>query len=97
MEVVKEMKKIIRGNKCCILRLAYQQGQISERFTLNDKFINLVNQFGIIKSSMGFKISILKFLDKYPRMKKSSLTLLFLKNNLKIIEEICHENVSEFK
>ena len=30
-------------------------------------------------------------------MKKSSLSLHFLKNNFKIIKEICHENASEFK
>ena len=30
-------------------------------------------------------------------MKKSSLSLHFLKNSFKIIKEICHENASEFK
>ena len=42
-EVAKGMEKIIRSNKCIILWLAYQQGQIFERFKLNDKFINTVN------------------------------------------------------
>ena len=46
---------------------------------------------------MVFEISIVKFLKKYPRMKKSSLSLHFLKNNFKIIKEVCHENASEFK
>ena len=30
-------------------------------------------------------------------MKKSSLSLHLLKNNFKIIKEICQENASEFK
>ena len=30
-------------------------------------------------------------------MKKFSLSLQFLKNNLKIIKELCHENASVFK
>ena len=44
-----------------------------------------------------FKISIVKFTNKYSRVKKSSLSLPFLKNNFKMIKDICHENTSEFK
>ena len=71
MEVVKEIEKIITSNKCIILWPAYQQGQIFERFKLNDNFINMVNKLGISKSFMVFKVSIVKFLNKYPKMKKS--------------------------
>ena len=74
--IVNEMEKIIRSNKCCILWLAYQQGRIFETFKANNKFINLVNNFGISSSTMIFKISIVNFLNKYPKMKKSSLSLL---------------------
>ena len=97
MKVVKEMEKIIRSNKCSKLWLTYQQGQIFERFKLSDKFINMVNQFGISKTTMVFKISNLTFLSKYPRMKKSLLSLQFLKNNFKIIKKICQENASQLK
>ena len=45
---------------------------------------------------MAFKISIVKFLNKYPKMKKS-LSLHFLKINFKRIKEISHENAREFK
>ena len=44
-----------------------------------------------------FKISIVKFTNKYSRVKKSSLSLSFLKNNFKMIKDIRHENTSEFK
>ena len=57
----------------------------------------MVKEFGISKSAMPFKISIVKFVNKYPRMKESSLSLHSLKINFKIIKEICHENTSEFK
>ena len=90
-------KKIIRSNKCCILWLAKQQGKIFEKFKANGKFINLVNNFNISKSKMAIKISIAKILNKYLKIKKSSLYLHFLKNNFKIFKEICHENASEFK
>lgn len=36
MEVVKEIEKVIRSNKCSILWLAYQQVLIFERFKLNN-------------------------------------------------------------
>ena len=57
----------------------------------------MVKERGISKSNILFKISIVKFVNKYPRMKKSSFSLHFLKNNLKAIKEICHENASDFK
>ena len=56
----------------------------------------MVKNFGISKSTILFKKSIVKFVNKYPRMKNSSLFLRFLKNNFKTIEETCHENASEF-
>ena len=91
------MEKIIKSKKCNILWLAYQQGEIFEKFKMNDNFIDMVKKIGISKSTILFKISVVKFVNKYPRMKKSSLSLHFLKNNFKIIKEICHENASEFK
>ena len=57
----------------------------------------MIKELGICKSTILFKISIVKVVKKYPRMKKSSLSLHFLKSNFKIIKEICHENASEFK
>ena len=57
----------------------------------------MIKELGISKFAIVFKISIVKFVNKYSRMKKSSLSLYFLKNNFKIIKEICHENASEFK
>ena len=64
--------------------------QVFERFKLNDNFINIVNKSVISNSALAFEISIAKFLKKYPRMKNPSVCLHFLKNNFKIIEEICH-------
>ena len=57
----------------------------------------MVNKFRISKSTMAFKILIVKFVNKYPRMKRSSISLHFWKNDFKMIKEIYHENASEFK
>ena len=74
VDVVNGMEK---SKKCSILWLAYQQSQIFEGFKMNDNFINMDNKFGISKSTMVFKISIVKFLNKYPSMKTSSLSPYF--------------------
>ena len=94
VEKVNNMEKVIKSNTCNILWLAYQQGQIFEKFKLNENFIDIVKELGINTSTILFKISIVKFVNNYPRMKKFSLSLHFLKNNFKIIKEICHENLS---
>ena len=61
------------------------------------KILDMFKELGSSKSTILFKIFIAKFVNKYPRMKKSSLSLHFLKNNFKIIKEICYENASDFK
>ena len=94
VEVINEIKEIIKINKCNILWLAYQQGQIFERFKMNDNFIKMVKEIGISKSTMVFKIYIVKFINKYTRMRKSSLSFHFLENIFKIIKEIFHVNAS---
>ena len=83
------MDKVIKSNKCNTLWLASQQRQIFEKFKMNDNFMNMVKEFWISKSTKLFKILIVKLLNKYPRMKNSSLFLNFLKNNFKIIKGIC--------
>ena len=41
-------------------------------------------------------IKIVKVFNKYSKI-KTSLSLHFLKNNFKMIKEICHKNASNFK
>ena len=46
---------------------------------------------------MIFKINIVKLIHKQPRLMTSPITLNFLKNNCRDINEICNENPNEFK
>ena len=48
----------------------------------------------LVNPQILFKILMVNFVNKYPRMKKCSFSLHFLKNNFKTI---CHGNASEFK
>ena len=77
VEIIKECKNIIRTNKKKILDFAYKQGKIFEKFNVGTTFKNLVEQFGISKSTIIFKINIVKLVDKYKDMVKSSVALNF--------------------
>ena len=57
--------------------LTYEQGKTFKKIKANGTFMNLVNQFGVSKSTMVFKIAIVRFLNKYPKMKKSLLSFHF--------------------
>ena len=71
--VIQEMEKIIRSKKSNILWLTYQHDKIFEKSKANEKSVNMVNQVGVSKSTMVFKIGIVKFINNYPKMKKSSV------------------------
>ena len=57
----------------------------------------MVKQFGYSKSTITFKINTVKLINKYPKVKNSSLYLNFLKKYFKLIKEICEENAGEFE
>ena len=57
----------------------------------------MITYFGISKSTMMFKINMVKLIGKYPKLKYLLLSLHFMKNYFKLIKEICEENDSEFK
>ena len=42
VEVVNNMEKVIKSNKCNILWLAYQGSQIFKKFKVNENFIDMV-------------------------------------------------------
>ena len=88
LDAVNNMEKIIRSksNKSSLLQLAYQQGQIFEKIKANQNFIDIIKELVISKSTILFKTSIAKLVNKYPVMKKSSLCLHYLQNNFKIIK-----------
>ena len=71
--VIQEMEKIIRSKKSNILWLTYQHDKIFEKSKANEKSVNMVNQVGVSKSTMVFKIGMVKFINNYPKMKKSSV------------------------
>ena len=67
-ELVKKIDKLIKCSKNNILTLAYQQGIVFQKFKKNNKFVKAVTEFEINKTTMNFKIDIVNFIDKYPKM-----------------------------
>ena len=56
----------------------------------------MVKEFKVNKSTMIFKINIVKLIDKYPKLMKSSFVLKFFENPFKR-HLTCNENCSESK
>ena len=78
------------------MSIAYHQGKVFKKFKDKEKFIKLINQFKVHKTTIAFKINIFKLCEKYPKLLESSIGLGFLKNYYKDIKEICSENAKEF-
>ena len=97
VKLVRKIENILKSKKNNILILAYHQGLIFKKYKKNIKFTGAVSNLKIGKATINFKITITKFLDEYPKMRKSLVSLHFLKNNFRIIKEVCREHSSVFQ
>ena len=77
--------------------LAYQQGKIFQKFKKNNKFVNAVTEFAISKTTINFKIDVVNFINQHLEIRKSSISLFYLKNNFRTIKNVCQEHASEFQ
>ena len=96
-KLVGRIERIMKSKKNNILILAYHQGLTFKKFKDNDKFAGAVINLKIGRVTINFNKGIIKFLDGYAKMQKSSVSLHFLKNNFKTIKEVCREHASEFQ
>ena len=87
-ELIKEYEEILKAKRKDIISIAYYQGKVFSWFRKKEKFVKLVADFGVHKGTIIFKMNVFKLLDKYPKLKNSSLTLNFIKNYFKDIKEI---------
>ena len=94
--VIKEYEEIIWTKKKSIITIRYYQGKVFKKFKDMEKFIKLVNQFNVHKTTIIFKINIFKLCEKYPKLLKSSIELGFLKSYYKDIKQVCEKNLNEF-
>ena len=95
--IINEYEEILHTKRKSIITVAYHQGKVFSQFSEKEKFVMLVENFKIHKGTIIFQISVSKLMKKYPRLKKSSVILSFLKNYSKDIKKMCWKNSSEFK
>ena len=75
--IIKQYEEILRTKRKGIISVAYYQGKLFKRLKEKEKFIQMVSNLKIHKSTIIFKISILKLIQKHPKLMKSSVTLTF--------------------
>ena len=95
-KLFRNLRKLLRTKKSDIIWLTYHQGQIFQKFK-EKVFVSIVSRFIVSKSTIVFKIALVKLINTYPKIKNSSLSLHYFKKYLKTIREICKESASEFK
>ena len=96
-EIIRQYEDIIKTKKKGIINVAFHQGQIFKRFKEKEKFAKLVNELGIHKTTIVYKINVFKLCEKYRKLLKSSISLGFFKNYHKDIKAICKENEEVFQ
>ena len=96
-KIVKRYEDIIKTKNKGIINVAYHPGQVFKRFKEKEKFAKLVGELGIRKTTIIFKINILKLCNKYPKLLKSSIGLGLFKIYQKDIKAICKEYEKDFQ
>ena len=95
--ITKEYEEIHRAKRKGIIAVAFYQRKIFKSFKEKEKFIKMVGKLKIHKSTIVFKISVFKLIEKHPKLLKSSVTLTFLKNYFNDIKQISKGSSSEFE
>ena len=95
-DVIKKYKEILKTKRQSIISVAYHQDKVFSRFGEKKKFVRLVADFGVHKGIIIFMVNVFRLLGKYPRLKKFSVTLSFMKKYFKDVKQICKVS-SEFK
>ena len=79
VEVIKRYEDIIKMKKKGIISVTYYQGMVFKRFKEKEKFVKLVIELGICKTTIIFKINAFKLRKKYPKLYKYSIGSLQVK------------------
>ena len=84
-KVIHEFEEIIKNKRNDIVWLAYYQGKIFQKFKSKEQFVNdMVTKFKVSKIMIVLKIALSRLIDKYSKIKNSSLQLHHFKKTLEI-------------
>ena len=95
-EIIKRYEDITKTKRRQFINIAYHQGQVFKKFKEKEKFAEIVDEFGIHKNTIIFKINVFKLCKKHLKLLKSSIRLDFFKNYHKDIKAICEEYGKDF-
>ena len=85
-EIIKRYEDIIKTKKKGIINAAFHQGQVFKRFKEKEKFDKLVSESGIHKTTIIFKINVLKLCKYYSKLLKSSIGLGIFKSIIRTLK-----------
>ena len=71
-DLIKKYEEVLKTKRKGIISVAYHQRKVFSRFPEKVKLVRLVADFGVHKGTI--------ILYKYPKLKRSSVTLSFMKN-----------------
>ena len=94
--IIKDYELVIRSKEKGILNVAYRQGLLFGEFDSN-KFEQMLQEIEVSKLMVYFKVTLVKLLDKHPKIKCLSLSLIVFKHYAKTIKEACKESGDQFK
>lgn len=95
--IVKDYELVIGSQMKGMLHVAYRQGLLLKKFNDFNKFEQILMDIEVSKSTVYFKVKLVNLLDKYPKIKCFFLSLIFLKDYAKAINEVCKESRGQFK
>ena len=79
------------------MTIKYHQGKVFKRFKEKEKFVKLVSELWIHKTTIIFEINVFKLREKYPKLLRSSIGLGVFKNCVKDIKAVYEENEKDFQ
>ena len=93
VSLAKKYEVLLKGANWKIINIVGKQGELLKRFKDSDEFFD---GLGLSRSIIYFKISLHKFLCKFPVLKNSTLTSSCFKSNFKMIKKVCKSNANIF-
>ena len=95
--IVSEHEKMLKNERSNIIRITSKQCYVLNEFKELKRFVQMVKQLEISKSTINFKINLYKLIRKYPRIENSCLLLFYVKNYLKHMKLTCKTSGNDFK
>ena len=97
IRIIKDYEHIIRSKKKRILNAAYRKGLLLKNFKNSNKLEQMLQKIEVSKSTVYFKLKLLKLLEKNPKIQYLSLSLNLFKDYVETFKEVCKEIGNQFK